>query len=107
MTREQLNIFWSHRLIKTWVVNLLDRRGGKRETLIVRSKTMEGAIRTAKANSFVVGAKAHGAQARYAHPVTDLKCTPSTGEFARPRIGELSESGIKHYYPHLTNLEVK
>ena len=107
MNREQLNEFWGYRLVKTWVVTLSDRAGKKRETLIVRSQTLEGAVRVAKANGYLLGKKAHSFFARYAHPIGDLKCTPSTGEFARPRIGELSESGIKHYYPHLTNLEVK
>jgi len=102
MMREELEEFWSYRIVKIWVVRLSGNRRSNKdpENIIVRAKTSDSAIRVARANSIKYRSGRCFGSARYAHPVSDLNCTETTGEYVRPPIYDLTEAGIKHYYAH-------
>jgi len=62
-----------------WVV-ILEKRIGRndvrRDRKLVRASTREGAVRTAKANSFMSGVRNASYSVRPANPVRDLGCVP-------------------------------
>ena len=76
MTSIELDEFWRERIVKVWVVNLDggSRTNPKKDRLIVRSKTREGAIRTAKYHTFSFPRGNCRGRARLADPVFDLGC---------------------------------
>jgi len=76
MTTQELNLFWSARDIKIWVVTLTGTGGNiKTDKKIVRAKTEERALICAKNNSMTFHNKRCHGTARYAHPINDLHCT--------------------------------
>ena len=64
----------------TWVVKLdnLSKTNPKKDKKLVKSKTKEGAIRTAKANSVVFRSGSAYAEAYPADPVIDLGMTKTS-----------------------------
>jgi len=68
---------------KAWVVHLSKKShaNGKKEINVdvkyVRARTREGAVRTAKLNSFMKGVRNASCSARLADPVKDLGCVKS------------------------------
>jgi hypothetical protein len=73
-TFEDLQLFWAQHDFKIWVVSLDDgkRKNAKRDRLIVRAKTEEGALSTAKKNSQLFHNRTAYGSARLACPRVDL-----------------------------------
>ena len=57
---------------KVWIVTLSKRN--QHDVKIVRARTKEGAVRTAKLNSFMKGVHTASHHVRVADPVRDLGC---------------------------------
>lgn len=75
MNQKELNEFWGQREVKIWVVSLVGMgRNPKRDSLIVRAKTKQGAFDCARENSQTFRNKRCSGSARYADPVADLHC---------------------------------
>jgi len=96
MTNEELQEFWSMRIVKIWVVDLDDGKQ-KKDVKIVRAKTKEKALITAKNNSFLFRKKKCFGEARLADPITDLKCIKVSVERTRLHTLNLNEKGMAFY----------
>lgn len=96
MTKEELKEFWSMRIVKIWVVNLDDGKQ-KKDVKIVRSKTKEKALKTAKNNSLLFSKKKCFGDARLADPIVDLKCISVSLERTKLCTLNLNENGMSFY----------
>lgn len=72
MSPTKVDAFWKNKERKIWVVTLFPKGRKPRDQKIVRAKTRDGAIRTAKENSIYKSFSS--ASVRFANPVSDLGC---------------------------------
>ena len=102
MTNSELKDFWSIRKVKIWVVNLDDGKQ-KKDIKIVRAKTMEKALVTAKNNSVTFSKKKCFGDARLADPITDFNCVKVSVDISRLDTSNCNEKGRVVYLSLLSS----
>ncbi len=104
MIPQELNEFWSLRLLKIWVVDLSGiGKNNKTDKKIVRAKTKQTALLCAKENSLDFYNKKCTGTARLADPETDLHCIKVPVEIANMDISNFNEKGMAHYLSLLSS----